>query len=42
MGSVRISALLYRNLVAKDLPVYTYGARGELITEFPYMQVQED
>ncbi|XP_040514739.1 disintegrin and metalloproteinase domain-containing protein 9 isoform X2 [Gallus gallus] len=27
-----------KNLVAKDLPVYTYGARGELITEFPYMQ----
>ncbi|OXB74927.1 UNVERIFIED_CONTAM: hypothetical protein H355_013477, partial [Colinus virginianus] len=27
-----------KNLVAKDLPVYTYGARGELITEFPYIQ----
>uniref|UniRef100_A0A669QI52 ADAM metallopeptidase domain 9 n=1 Tax=Phasianus colchicus TaxID=9054 RepID=A0A669QI52_PHACC len=27
-----------KNLVAKDLPVYTYGAKGELITEFPYIQ----
>ncbi|XP_032299440.1 LOW QUALITY PROTEIN: disintegrin and metalloproteinase domain-containing protein 21-like [Coturnix japonica] len=27
-----------KNLVAKDLPVYTYGAGGELVTEFPYIQ----
>ncbi|NXK44649.1 ADAM9 protein, partial [Chauna torquata] len=27
-----------RNLVAKDLPVFTYGAEGELVTEFPYIQ----
>ncbi|XP_047904013.2 disintegrin and metalloproteinase domain-containing protein 9-like isoform X4 [Anser cygnoides] len=27
-----------KNLVAKDLPVFTYGAEGELITEFPYIQ----
>ncbi|XP_048822866.1 disintegrin and metalloproteinase domain-containing protein 20-like [Lagopus muta] len=27
-----------KNLVTKELPVYTYGARGELITEFPYIQ----
>ncbi|XP_035171909.1 disintegrin and metalloproteinase domain-containing protein 9-like [Oxyura jamaicensis] len=27
-----------KNLVAKDLPVFTYGAKGELITEFPYIQ----
>nr|XP_038028553.1 disintegrin and metalloproteinase domain-containing protein 9-like [Anas platyrhynchos] len=27
-----------KNLVAKDLPVFTYGAEGELITEFPYVQ----
>ncbi|XP_072201056.1 disintegrin and metalloproteinase domain-containing protein 9-like [Excalfactoria chinensis] len=27
-----------KNLVAKDLPVYTYGAGGELLTEFPDIQ----
>ncbi|XP_065601776.1 disintegrin and metalloproteinase domain-containing protein 9-like [Cyrtonyx montezumae] len=27
-----------KNLVANDLPVHTYGARGELITKFPYIQ----
>ncbi|NXC39812.1 ADAM9 protein, partial [Penelope pileata] len=27
-----------KNLVASNLPVYTYGAGGELLTEFPYIQ----
>ncbi|KAM9263427.1 LOW QUALITY PROTEIN: disintegrin and metalloproteinase domain-containing protein 9-like [Cariama cristata] len=27
-----------KNLIAKDIPVFTYSAEGDLITEFPYIQ----
>ncbi|NXX60989.1 ADAM9 protein, partial [Scopus umbretta] len=27
-----------RNLIAKDIPVFTYSPEGHLITEFPYIQ----
>ncbi|XP_025971106.2 disintegrin and metalloproteinase domain-containing protein 9-like [Dromaius novaehollandiae] len=27
-----------KNLIAKDLPVFTYGPEGDLITEYPYIQ----
>ncbi|KAM9602325.1 disintegrin and metalloproteinase domain-containing protein 20-like [Morphnus guianensis] len=36
--TLRIFALLFRNLIAKDIPVFTYSPEGDLITEFPYIQ----
>ncbi|KFV51577.1 Disintegrin and metalloproteinase domain-containing protein 9, partial [Tyto alba] len=27
-----------KNLIAKDIPIFTYSPEGELITEFPYIQ----
>ncbi|KAM6438958.1 disintegrin and metalloproteinase domain-containing protein 21-like [Rhynochetos jubatus] len=28
-----------KNLIAKDIPVFTYGPEGDLITEFPHIQL---